>query len=109
MLLSVSEHERKLGVKNQNLPKNLSNEKALEISWNLKEDIFSFKLKLETSTMIKRVTLSVISSSYDPLGFAAPFILKVGRILQELCCQGIQLGSKVSSAVKKIRKTGLLN
>ena len=45
--------------------------------------------------------LSMISSIYDPLGFAAPFILEERRILQELCNQDIQWGSEVSSVVKK--------
>ena len=44
--------------------------------------------------------LSMISSIYDPLGFAAPFILE-GRILQGLCNQDIQWGSEISSVIKK--------
>ena len=45
--------------------------------------------------------LSMISSIYDPLGFAAPFILEGRRILQGLCNQDIQWDSEVSSVVKK--------
>ena len=79
----------------------LPNEKALGICWNLREDIFSFKLRLEARTLTKRVMLSMISSIYDPLGFAAPFILEGRMILQGLCNQGIQWKSEVSSVVKK--------
>ena len=43
----------------------------------------------------------MISSIYDSLGFAAPFILEGRRILQGLCNQDIQWDSEVSSSVKK--------
>ena len=100
-LLSVPENQRRMGVKDQDLSGDLPNEKALGICWNLREDIFSFKLKLEARTLTKRVMLSMISSIYDPLGFAAPFILEGRRILQGLCNQDIQWDSEVSSVVKK--------
>ena len=79
----------------------LPNDKALGICWNLREDIFSFKLRLEARTLPKRVMLLMISSIYDPLGFAAPFILERRMILQGLCNQGIQWDREVSSVVKK--------
>ena len=101
LLLSVPEHQRRMGVKDQDLSGDLPNEKALGICSKLREDIFSFKLKLEAGTLTKRVMLSMISSIYDPLGFAAPFILEGRRILQGLCNQDIQWGSEVSSSVKK--------
>ena len=37
----------------------------------------------------RREILSVISSVYDPLGFAAPFTLPAKKILQDLCCEGV--------------------
>ena len=43
----------------------------------------------------------MISSIYDPLGFAAPFILEGKRISQELYNQDLQWDSEVSSFVKK--------
>ena len=93
-----------MGVNYQNLSGNLPNEKALEICWKLRENIFSFKLKLEAGTLTKRVMLSMINSIYDPLGFVAP--------LHKLCYQDIQWGSKASSKASsavKIRNTGPLN
>ena len=96
LLLSVPENQRRMGIKDQNL-----SEKALGICWNLRQDIFSFKLKLEARTLTWRVMLSMISSIYNPLGFAALFILEERRILQVLCNQGIQWDSEVSSVVKK--------
>ena len=101
LLLSVPEHQRRTGVKDQDLSADLPNEKALGICWNLREDIFSFRLQLETGTLTKRLMLSMISSIYDLLGFAAPFILEGRNILQGLCNQNIQWDSEVSSSVKK--------
>ena len=75
LLLSIPEHQRRLGMKNQDLCGDLPNEKALGICWNLKDDTFLFKLKVDTRTLTKRVMLSMISSIYNPLGFAAPIIL----------------------------------
>ena len=57
-LLSVPEHQRRMGVKCQDLSGDLPNEKELGICWNFREEIFSFRLKLEAG------------------------------ILKELCCQG---------------------
>ena len=108
LLLLIPEHQRRLGMKNQDLCGDLPNEKVLGICWNLKDDTFSFKLKMDTRTITKRVMLSTISSIYDSLGFAAPFILERRRILQGLCNQSIKWGNEVSSDVKKDRKKWLV-
>ena len=101
LLLSVPEHQRRMEVKDQDLSGDLPNEKALGICWNLREDIFSFRLKLEAGTLTKQVMLSMISSIYDPVGFAAPFILEGRKILHGLSNQDVQWDSEVSSSVKK--------
>ena len=108
LLFSIPEHQRRMGMKNQDLCGDLPNEKALGICWDLKDDTFSFKLKLDTRTITKRVMLSVISSIYDPLGFAAPFILEGRKILQGLCNQGIKWDNQVSSNVKQDWKKWLV-
>ena len=33
----------------------------------------------------RRSILSVVSSAYDPLGLAAPFVLPAKQLLQDLC------------------------
>ena len=45
--------------------------------------------------------LSMISSIYDPLGFAAPFVLEGRRILQSLCNQNLPWDMEVNDDVKK--------
>ena len=93
-----------MGVRDQDFSGDLSNKKALRICWNLREDVFFFKLMLEAVTLTKGVILSMISSIYDPLGSEALFILKGRRILQGLFNQDIQWESEVSGAVRKDSK-----
>ena len=45
--------------------------------------------------------LSMISSPYDLLGFAAPFVLEGRRILQSLCNQNLFWDMKVNDDAKK--------
>ena len=58
---------------------------------------FSFKIKLDRSSLTKRT----ISSIYDPLGFAALFVLEGRRILQSLCTQNLPCDMEVNDDVKK--------
>ena len=77
----------------------LPTDKALRICWNVADDTFSFKIKLDRTSLTKRTMLSMISSIYDPLGFAAPFVLE-GRILQGLCNQNLPCDMEVNDDVK---------
>ena len=104
LLLSLPKHQKKTGVNDQDLSGDLPNEKALGICWNSREDIFSFKLKLEAAILSKAVMLLIISSEYDPLRFTAPFILEGRRILQGLRNQDINWDSEVNGVPKKYWK-----
>ena len=55
-------------------------DRALGISWNLQEDLFTFSFEMKEKPLTRRGILSTVSSIYDPLGFVSPFILK-GRII----------------------------
>ena len=98
--MPISESRRRIGVKNQDLPGQLPNEKALGICWEVGDDAFTFKIKLDERPLTKRVMLSVISSIYDPLGFAVLFVLE-GRILQSLCEQNVKWDVKVCNNVQQ--------
>ena len=80
---------------------NLPTDKALGICWNVADDTFSFKIKLDRTSLTKRTMLSMISSIYDPLGFAAPFVLEERRILQSLCNQNLPWDMEVNDDAKK--------
>ena len=60
-------------------------ERTLGIQWNVESDEFGFKIMKKDKPSTTRGILSIVSSVYDPLGFAAPFILTAKMILQGLC------------------------
>jgi hypothetical protein len=60
-------------------------ERTLGVVWSVKEDTLSFQTSSEEKPPTRRGMLSVISSVFDPLGIAAPFILPARILLQTLC------------------------
>ena len=60
-------------------------ERALGVQWCMESDVLEFRIVLNDKPPTRRGILSVISSVYDPLGFAAPFTLPAKKILQDLC------------------------
>ena len=71
-------------------------ERALGVVRNIKTDTFGFKISPKDKPAMKRGMLSELSSVYDPLGLASPFILKCRRIIQKLC-QGNTAGDDTVS------------
>ena len=61
----------------------------LGVEWNIENDAFKFRITLKDKPLTRRGILSTVSSIYDPLGFAAPFLLRGKRILQLLCKESI--------------------
>ena len=70
-------------------------EKVLGMVWNYVTDEFSFKVKLDSlyladrliqlgAKMTKRTLLSQVAHFYDPIGFAAAFIIRAKIGMQEL-------------------------
>ena len=59
-------------------------ERTLGVRWNVEQDTFGFSPGKET-TETRRGILSFVASIYDPLGLAAPFVLPVKMVLQDLC------------------------
>ena len=43
---------------------------------------------------------SIISSIYDPLGFASPFVVEGRQLLQHLCSQNVQWDETVDEELK---------
>ena len=64
-------------------------ERALGVLWCVESDVFKFRIVIDDKPPTRRGILSVISSIYDPLGFAAPFTLPAKKILQDLCREDI--------------------
>ena len=87
-------------MKDEDLFGDLPNDKALEICWNIEKDMLSFKVNLDRKPITKRGLLSMISSIYDPLGVAVPFVLEGRRILQCLCKKNVQWDEIVQQDVQ---------
>ena len=86
VLKSLQEDQRRKGVKDADLSSGeLPVKRTLGDQWNIDKDKFGFKLAAEEKTLTCRGLLSTLSSVYDPLGFAAPFILEGRIIIQKLC------------------------
>ena len=87
VLSSIPTEDKGRGVKNVNTSDevDLPTEKALGICWNIGKDTFGFKTNLGEKPLTRRGMLSMVSKICDPLGFAAPFLLKGKRIFQILC------------------------
>ena len=64
-------------------------ERALGVFWNTVKDTFGFKVKMKDHPATRRGILSVVSSVFDPLGLAGPFILPARIMLQRLCKQDL--------------------
>ena len=63
----------------------LPEDKALEVKWNIQEDILGFIIKIYDKPTNRRGLLAALSSVYDLLGLGAPFLLKCRLIIQRLC------------------------
>ena len=87
VLSSIPNEDRRGGVEDVNISGevDLPTEKTLGICWNIEKDTFGFNKNLGENPLTRRGMLSMVHKIYDPLGFAAPFLLKGKMILQVLC------------------------
>ena len=80
-------------------------ERVLGISWFIEQDIFGFKIVLPEKPMTRRGILASVSSIYDPLGLAAPVLLKGKKLLQQICSEKAEWDDNLSSDQLKIWNT----
>ena len=73
----------------------LPTERALGVSWSVETDVLSFKVITKEKPCTRRGILSVVSSVYDPLGMAAPFVLQAKLLLQDLCRKGLSCDDEI--------------
>ena len=86
VLESVPPEKRSKEARDLDLDSNrLPVERALGVQWCVESDVFEFHVVLNDKPLTRKGILSVISSIYDPLGFAGPFTLPAKKILQDLC------------------------
>ena len=101
LLISIPEDQRRNDVKNADLIGDLPAEKALGIQWNISDDSFTFNIQVNRRPLTKRKMLSIISSIYDPLGLASPFVLEGRQLLQSLCNQLVLWDNVVGPELRK--------
>lgn len=85
--IPASEHAESMDTKNLAFGEK-ETERALGIHWNIRKDCFTFNITPKDQSPTRRGILSTVAAIYDPLGFAAPYLLSGKRILQEMCRQG---------------------
>ena len=99
VLQSIPVEERAMDIKELDLTKDtLPAERAFGVSWFVETDTFGFKISVKERTFTRRGILSVVSSVYDPLGMAAPFILPAKLLLQDLCRKGLGWDDEILSS-----------
>ena len=71
--------------------------KVLGMYWLASPDCFTFRCTVlpESLYLTKRVVLSLFSRLFDPLGFAAPFIMQAKCLFQELWKLGLQWDQEI--------------
>ena len=84
VLQSIDEANRRQGVKDKDLMSDLPAEQALGVLWDTEP--------VRQKSWTRRGLLSVISSVYDPLGFATPFLLQGKLLIQQLCKKKLGMG-----------------
>ena len=60
-------------------------ERVLGVHWSIENDTLDFRITLKDRPPTRRGILATISSIYDPLGLASPFLLAGKQLLQRLC------------------------
>ena len=71
-------------------------ERALGVQWAIESDMFSFIVVVKDQPLTRRGIPSTMSSVYDPLGIAAPFLLVGKKILQDLCRTKLSWDDEIS-------------
>ena len=84
---------KELDLDNDTLP----TERALGVPWFVETDTFGFKVNIKEKPCTRRGIHSVVSSVYDPLGMAAPFVLPAKLLFQDLCRKGLAWDDEIPS------------
>ena len=85
VLQSIDEADRRQGVKDKDLMGDLPAEQALGMLWDTVSDKLGFRVIFKQKSRRMRGLPSVISSVYNPMGFATPFLLQGKLLMQQVC------------------------
>ena len=102
VLSAISEEDRKVGVKDQDLlAGKVPEERALGVLWNTDHDTLCFNINIMAKPLTRRGLLAMLSSIYDPLGLVSPFLLKGKKIIQKLCKDSFQWDHPIPENIKQ--------
>jgi len=71
------------------IPGTPTEDRALGVYWQVETDCLGFQTQPMDRPLTKRGILGMLSSVYDPLGVAGPFVLRAKKLVQDLCRQGV--------------------
>lgn len=76
VLSTIPAELRATELRDFNLTKDsLPTEQVLGVQWCTEDDVFTYNIKPQDKPKTRRGILSIVNSTYDPLGFLAPLIL----------------------------------
>ena len=96
VLSSIPNTEKSPSIVDLNFDDDLPTERALGVRWDVQRDLFVFSIVQKDRPFTRRGILSVVSSLYDPLGFAVPVTLHAKLLLQRLCRDGVGWDDKLA-------------
>ena len=86
-----------------NVPQGKQDAKVLGLVWNNKDDVLKYKVEVKVSQqskLTKRNILSQVARIYDPIGFAAPYLVRAKIGLQDLWKEGLDWDDELSPSVQ---------
>jgi len=75
-------------------------QRSLGLSWDLKRDVFTFRVADSEKPFTRRGVLATVNSLFDPLGFVAPINIQGKFLLRELSNEAIDWDSPLSEKRK---------
>ena len=99
VLKEIPSNEHSTNVKERGFDSPLQ-ERALGVHWDVLRDSFGYDVLQLRKPHTRRGYLSMLSSIYDPMGLASPFILKARKIVQDLCRRNLGWDDPVPEASK---------
>lgn len=93
----IPEEVRAKDINEWNLSADSLSERTLGVHWFILEDKLGFRMNIKNQPSTRRGILSVVSSVYDPIGLASPFVLSAKAILKGLCQTGMSWDEEVSA------------
>ncbi|XP_042150458.1 uncharacterized protein LOC121838334 [Ixodes scapularis] len=76
-------------------------QRSLGICWDVKKDVFTFRVPVQDTPFTRRGVLSMVNSVYDPFGFVAPVTIQGKSLLRELVTETCEWDSPLPENKRK--------